>query len=97
MPTFPLANLNWPELLIIGLIALLIFGKRLPEVARSLGKGMTEFKKGLRGIEDDAEAGLSRSSPSAHKELPTPKAPEQTIEPAAEKQPVREGAADGEG
>jgi sec-independent protein translocase protein TatA len=51
----PLANLmfapeNW--LLIAG-IALLIFGKRLPEVGRSLGKGIVEFKKGLAGIEED--------------------------------------------
>ncbi|MEX2286216.1 MAG: twin-arginine translocase TatA/TatE family subunit [Planctomycetaceae bacterium] len=41
------------ELLIVGIIALLLFGKRLPEVARSLGKGITEFKKGVAGIEDD--------------------------------------------
>jgi sec-independent protein translocase protein TatA len=31
----------------------LLFGKRLPEVGRSLGKGLVEFKKGIRGIEDD--------------------------------------------
>ena len=51
----PLANLlfapeNW---LVIGLVALLLFGKRLPEVGRSLGKGIIEFKKGLAGIEED--------------------------------------------
>ena len=38
------------EMMIIGVIALLLFGKRLPEVARSLGKGFVEFKKGIRGI-----------------------------------------------
>ncbi len=43
------------ELLIIGVIALLLFGKRLPEVARSLGKGIVEFKKGVRGIEDEVD------------------------------------------
>ena len=43
------------EFLIIGKIALLLFGKRLPEVARSLGKGIVEFKKGIRGIEDDID------------------------------------------
>jgi sec-independent protein translocase protein TatA len=42
-----------PEMLIFGMIALLLFGKRLPEVARNLGKGLTEFKKGIRGVEDD--------------------------------------------
>jgi sec-independent protein translocase protein TatA len=43
------------ELLVIGMIALLLFGKRLPEVARSLGKGIVEFKKGVSGIEDDID------------------------------------------
>ena len=43
------------ELLIVLVIALLLFGKRLPEVARSLGKGITEFKKGVRGIEEQVE------------------------------------------
>ena len=50
------------EMLIVGIVALLLFGKRLPEVARSLGKGITEFKKGVRGIEDDAETSSSHSS-----------------------------------
>jgi len=41
------------EMMIVGVIAVLLFGKRLPEVARSLGKGVTEFKKGVSGIEDE--------------------------------------------
>ena len=44
-----------PELMIVGVIALLLFGKRLPEVARSLGKGIVEFKKGVQGIEDEVD------------------------------------------
>lgn len=43
------------ELLIILAIGLLLFGKRLPEVGRSLGKGITEFKRGLKDINDDIE------------------------------------------
>ena len=43
------------EMIIIGALGLLIFGKRLPEVGRSLGKGIVEFKKGLKGIEEEVE------------------------------------------
>ena len=43
-------------LLVFGL---LIFGKRLPEVGRSLGKGIVEFKRGIKGIEDDVESASS--------------------------------------
>lgn len=51
-----------PEMLVLGVIALLLFGKRLPEVARSLGKGIVEFKKGIQGIEDDVRTSSSRST-----------------------------------
>ena len=40
---------------VIAIVALLVFGKRLPEVARNLGKGIVEFKKGVKGIEDDVD------------------------------------------
>jgi sec-independent protein translocase protein TatA len=58
MMPVPLAFLqmpSFPELLLIAAIGLLLFGKRLPEVGRSLGKGIVEFKKGIRGIEDDVD------------------------------------------
>ena len=42
--------LHW---LIVAFICLLIFGRRLPEVGRSLGKGITEFKKGLKDAGDE--------------------------------------------
>lgn len=41
------------EWVVLGVIAVLLFGSRLPEVARNLGKGVTEFKKGLRNIESE--------------------------------------------
>ncbi len=50
-----LQSLGWPELLVIGLIALLIFGRRLPEVGRSLGKGIVEFKKGLKDTGEEVK------------------------------------------
>jgi sec-independent protein translocase protein TatA len=43
------------ELIVIGSIAVLLFGSRLPNVARSMGKSVTEFKKGIRGIEEDMD------------------------------------------
>jgi sec-independent protein translocase protein TatA len=45
-----------PDWIIIAALGLLLFGKRLPEVGRSLGKGIVEFKKGLKGVEDDVTA-----------------------------------------
>ncbi len=43
------------ELLIILAIGLLIFGRRLPEVGRSLGKSIVEFKRGVRDIQSEIE------------------------------------------
>jgi sec-independent protein translocase protein TatA len=53
------------EWIIIAAIALLLFGKRLPEVGRSLGKGIVEFKKGLKGIEEDVDP-ASSAPPETH-------------------------------
>ena len=45
------------HLLILGFVALLLFGNRLPSVMRSLGKSVSEFKKGMReGEEEEAKA-----------------------------------------
>lgn len=41
------------HLLVIGIVALLLFGKRLPEVGRSLGRGIMEFKKGLKDVQEE--------------------------------------------
>lgn len=53
-------NIGPMEWVVILIIALLLFGKRLPEVGKSLGKGIVEFKKGLKGVDDEVEA---RSNP----------------------------------
>lgn len=59
-----------PEMIVIGIIALLLFGKRLPEVARSLGKGIVEFKKGMSGIEEEVRTASRGGSSSASSSRP---------------------------
>jgi sec-independent protein translocase protein TatA len=55
-------NLGPMELMIVMGIAVLLFGKRLPEVGRSLGKGIVEFKKGLNGVTDDLDFNSSSTT-----------------------------------
>ncbi|MFM1802899.1 MAG: hypothetical protein RJA81_2251, partial [Planctomycetota bacterium] len=50
-----LPSLSPMEMLVIGGLAVLLFGKRLPEVGRSLGRSVVEFKKGMRGVEDELD------------------------------------------
>jgi sec-independent protein translocase protein TatA len=74
--------LGWPEIILILLVLLLVFGaKRLPEMGRSMGKGMREFKDAVTGIGDDTPAGSSKTSPP---ELP----------PASSEPPARHVEAD---
>lgn len=61
MPSF------W-EIAIIGVVALLLFGRRLPEVGRSLGKGIVEFKKGLKEVQDE----VAKTSDEVDKAADTP-------------------------
>ena len=58
------------EWLIILIVALLIFGKRLPEVMKSLGRGIVEFKKGVKGVEEEVD---SASNKSTQKKMETEK------------------------
>ena len=48
------------EWIVILIVALLIFGKRLPEVMKSMGRGIVEFKKGVKGVEDDVEDAIEK-------------------------------------
>ena len=58
------------EMWIIMVMALLFFGNRLPSVMRSLGKGVSEFKKGIDGVEDEADATVKKSEPAKVDEQP---------------------------
>jgi sec-independent protein translocase protein TatA len=47
-------NLGAGEIILIVLVVLLLFGaKKIPELARGIGKGMSEFKKGLKDVQDE--------------------------------------------
>ncbi|AEW21915.1 twin arginine-targeting protein, translocase,TatA/E family [Tannerella forsythia KS16] len=49
-----LGNLGTGEIIIIAIIVLLLFGgKKIPELMKGLGKGIRNFKDGVKGIEDD--------------------------------------------
>ena len=60
-------GVGFPELIILLLVLLLVFGaKRLPEMGRSLGKGMREFKDGVSGM----DASVTEPEPTAPAQLP---------------------------
>ncbi len=71
---------GFEEWIVIAVIGVLVFGKKLPEVGRSLGKGIVEFKKGLKGIDDEVE---QQSSMPVSSNRPTPTLPP-TPTPSAE-------------
>jgi sec-independent protein translocase protein TatA len=53
-PNIILFSLGMPEIILIALAILLIFGgKKIPELMRGLGKGVSEFKKGVKDVENE--------------------------------------------
>ena len=62
------------EWLIVGLFGLLIFGRRLPEVARSIGKSIVEFKRGLKDVHDDVKDPERLPLNQRNPDLPPPSA-----------------------
>jgi sec-independent protein translocase protein TatA len=58
-------DLGWPELLIVAVIAMMLFGtKKMPDVARSLGRSMRIVKSELRGLKEDEAAATEPVTPS---------------------------------
>lgn len=78
------------EWLVILALGLLLFGKRLPEVGRSLGRGIVEFKRGLKGVQDEIDEVSDRPAPARSAAMPprplpaheSPAAPYQPVQPA---------------
>jgi sec-independent protein translocase protein TatA len=66
MNTCMLAFLGWPEIVAILAVVLLLFGaKKLPELAKGLGKGINEFKKASREVQDEIERAVEEPLPPA--------------------------------
>lgn len=64
-----LGGFEWAVLLVLGL---LIFGKRLPEVGKSLGRGIVEFRKGVQGLQDEVETEVNNPKPNPYAQTPSP-------------------------
>jgi len=78
---------GWLELTIVGIVALIIFGKRLPEVGRSLGQGIVEFKKGVAGVKDE----LDKAEQEADKQVSDQSTSGSTTTTTAEPEPQSRG------
>lgn len=77
MTSSSLAFLSMPmgaEWIVIAIIGLLLFGKRLPEVGKSLGQSIVEFKKGLSGVQTD----INKAVENDQKEMLPPPEPRTT-------------------
>lgn len=77
---------EWIVLLVLGL---LIFGRRLPEVGKSLGRSIVEFKRGVKGITDeiDNESSHAASSPAQLSEKQGASAPTRSADESVTKVP----------
>lgn len=65
----PLAfELSAIHVVMVLALGLLLFGRRLPEIGKSLGKSVTEFKKGLAGVEDDVNINKAVNTPPAQQQ-----------------------------
>lgn len=96
-----IGSLGMPEILFILVLALLVFGpKRLPELGRTLGKGLREFRRATTDLKRTVESEIE----AADREAPRPMAAVEAVaarqpptEPPTEPQPGAEAAADGSG
>jgi len=83
-------GISLPELLILLVVLLLVFGaKRLPEMGRSLGKGMREFKDGVSGVEEKITAAPDAPAAELSTATPQPVPQSETQAEDAQRETVR--------
>lgn len=86
-----LGPIGLPELLIILVVVLLIFGpRRLPEMAKGIGQSVREFRKGLRDMKDDFESAAEESDVKAGKTAGPAGEAQAAATPAATEVPTAE-------
>src|SRR5438105_760469 len=56
---FAIFGLGPMEIVVLVVLGVLLFGKNLPSMGRYIGKSIVEFKKGVKGLEDDVETGVA--------------------------------------
>jgi sec-independent protein translocase protein TatA len=88
-----LGMLNTPEIILILVLALVLFGaKKLPELARGLGHGIKEFKKATRDVQDELHSAMNTEPPipppQSSPSVPEPLAAEPAPPPAASASPA---------
>lgn len=84
MEIHSLGFLGWPEIMGILLVMLLLFGaKKLPELAKGLGKGINEFKKASREVQDELQRAVEEEPPRSPPPPPRPSAPANPTEPVS--------------
>jgi sec-independent protein translocase protein TatA len=84
---FAFFSLGAQEMIILLIVGVLLFGRKLPEVGRYLGKGIVEFKKGIKGLEDEVDTS-TQSAPPAVIEQPRPPQRVMTTAPKFEDSPA---------
>jgi sec-independent protein translocase protein TatA len=87
-PSFAALGLGPTEIVVLLVLGVLLFGRKLPEVGRYLGKGIVEFKKGMKGLEDEIDTSASlRHEPPPAIEQPRPPQRITTVAPKFEDAP----------
>ena len=73
---FGIFGLGGQEILLLVVLGVLLFGRKLPEVGRALGKTFVEFKKGVRGLEEEVESSSSAAASPQELNSEAPKPPQ---------------------